>query len=96
MIETLPYPKWLYQPPNPALGIIERALLDCGCHVWVGARMDNQELATAAISCSPDHNQLMTHFNLLLKESLVEPQDELLVIVCERLLDEAERHYLGS
>lgn len=93
MIERLAYPKVLFQPPNPLMGIKERAYLECGCQVWCGMRLDKMEVATGAISCSPEHDDLIRHFNLLLAESTVEPQDEELVVVCERLLEEAVRHY---
>lgn len=92
MIERLEYPKLIFNPPNPGLGVKERALLSCGCHVWIGMRIDNRELATMAASCSPEHDGLIQHFQLLLRESLVEPEDEELVVVCERLLEQAERY----
>jgi hypothetical protein len=94
MIERLPYPKVLFAPPLPLMGVKERALLECGCHVWVGMRVDLRELATAVFSCSPEHLDLIHHFNMLLQESTVEPEDEELVVVCERLLEEAQRHYV--
>ena len=92
MIERLAEGKLIINPPNPMVGVKERALLDCGCHVWVGQRLDNLEVATMACSCSPMHDQLMHHFTMLLAESTVEPFDEELVVVCERLLEQAEQY----
>lgn len=96
MQESYSYPKLLLEPPNPPFGIKERAYLECGCQVFVGKRLDKMETATMAASCSPAHDQLVTHFNMLLAESTVAPTDEPLVDVCERLLDEAARYALGT
>lgn len=94
MIQRFTFPKAIINPPNPSLAVVERAYLECGCQVFVGMRMDNQELATMAASCSPTHDQLVNHFHMLLLESTVEPTDDPLVDVCERLLEQAERHAL--
>lgn len=92
MIERLDEGRLIVNPPNPMLGVSARALLDCGCHVWVGQRLDNMEVATMACSCSPTHDQLVNHFTMLLRSSTVEPFDEPLVEVCERLLEQAEQY----
>lgn len=91
MIEQL-RPSMILNPPNPVIIVKERAYLDCGCQVFVGLRTDNQETATMAASCCPEHDQLVNHFNMLLQESTVDPLDEPLVDVCERLLEQAERY----
>ena len=91
MIERLPYPKILSYPPAPDMGVKERASIECGCHVWVGMRFDNQEVATMAVPCSREHRALMEHFNVLMAESLAEPRDDDLVVVCEELLLAAAR-----
>lgn len=59
----------------------------CGCRVCIGLRMDTREIATVATPCGEEHNQLMTEFQLRMKESLVEPQDRLLVDVIEEMLE---------
>ena len=92
VIEHLPFPKLVIDPPRPVIGVKERALIECGCHVWVGMRMDNREVATLTVPCSPGHSELMHHFNMLLAESTIEPTDDPLVVVCERLLEESVRH----
>lgn len=96
MIERLPFPKVMFDPPNPLMGVKERAFIECGCSIWVGMRLDKQEIATMAVSCSPTHQDLIEHFNMLLSESTVEPTDEELVAVCERLLEETVRHLTPS
>jgi hypothetical protein len=92
MIERLLFPKFILNPPNPSFGVNERAYLECGCQVFVGRRLDNYEVATMAASCSPTHDQLVNHFQMLLAESTVDPSDEPLVDVCERLLEQAEQY----
>lgn len=93
MIEYLEYPKLLISPPAPLMGVKERAVLGCGCCVWVGMRLDKMEAATCAGACGRAHDQLIAHFNLLLAESTVEPTDEELVVVCERLLNQAAQYH---
>jgi hypothetical protein len=94
MIERLDEPKLLINPPNPVLGVKERAYLECGCAVWVGRRWDNLEIATSAGSCSPEHDDLINRFNVLLFDSLASPSDVEVVQVCEMLLEQAEREIL--
>lgn len=96
MIEHLAYPQIIFNPPNPLMGIKERAFIECGCQVWVGMRMDKMETATMFVTCSPAHEDLAHHFNMLLAESTVEPTDDPLVEVCERFLEEAARYALGT
>jgi hypothetical protein len=93
MIERFVLPKFLICPPAPAMGIKERAYLECGCQVFVGVRMDKQEVSTMADPCSAEHESIARHFNMLLAESTVEPTDEELVVVCERLLEQSARAY---
>lgn len=69
----------LSAPGTPRLLVSERARLECGCVCFVGRRVDTREVATAAAACWPAHDSLIQHFNLLLKESLVEPQARPLV-----------------
>lgn len=73
---------------------IECAMLPCKCGVGVGVLIGTDgEPATGAWSCAPEHDQLIAHFNLLLKESLVEPQKRPLVDVVDELLGQAARFY---
>jgi hypothetical protein len=92
MIERLSEGRLILNPPNPMLGVVERAYLECGCSVFVGKRLDNMETATMAASCSKEHDPLINHFQLLMRESLVDPQDKPLVEVCDDLLDQANRY----
>jgi len=93
MIERFQFPKVVICPPVPAIGVKERAYLECGCQVFVGVLMDKQEAATMADPCSAAHRPIARHFNMLLAESTVEPTDEELVVVCERLLEQSARAY---
>lgn len=61
----------------------------CGCTLWVGIRLDNQEAATAAVPCRPGHRRLMERFNLLMGDSLVNPTDRPLIDVVAELLAQA-------
>lgn len=80
----------LTHPGRPTLVVNERAALPCGCSCWIGIRIDTCEPATAVIACDPDlHLTLMQHFNLLLRESLVEPTSRPLVDIAVELLAEA-------
>ena len=94
MIERFAHPQLLVAPPTPLMGVKERAHLECGCQVLVGMRLDKGEIATMAASCGPEHDHLVAHFNLLLAESTVEPEDEELVVVCERLLQQAAKVHI--
>lgn len=80
---------------EPLIMVHESTVLPCGCVVHIGFRLDNGEGASAAIECEAAHWQLMEHFNLLLKESLVAPTRRPLIDVVEDLLGEAERHWEG-
>jgi hypothetical protein len=71
---------------DPIIGLKERAYLDCGCSCWVGLRFDSLEPVSLAEACGTDHDALIQHFNLLLRESLVEPQVRELVDVADDLL----------
>lgn len=60
---------------EPAVVGNEFIEVPCGCRVCIGLRMDTREVATVATPCSEEHLQLMTEFQLRMKESLVEPTD---------------------
>lgn len=97
MKERLSEGKLLLNPPNPMLGVVERAFIECGCEVWVGKRLDNMEVATTAGPCSPEHMPLVLRFNELMLESLESPSSADLVDVCELLLEKAASTFvLGS
>lgn len=100
MIERLESPKLLTvelgRDDHPALMVRERAYLECGCTVWVGQRWDNLEVATSVGSCSRAHEEIPKVFNVLLFDSLEDPEDEDLVVVCERLLKQARLEVLGT
>lgn len=86
-------PRLLTGGGHPPMLVNEGAQLPCKCVVAVGMRTDTKEVASAAIPCSPDHTQLMEHFNLRLRESLVERQDRPLVEVADELLRSSARFY---
>ena len=88
--------KLLSYPNRPPIVVSASASLGCDCTVYVGRRIDTGEVASAACPCCPEHLRLIKHFNLLLKESLVEPGDGALIDVVADLLDEAERHWQGA
>lgn len=91
MIETLDG-KLLINPPHPVIAIRERAYLECECQALVGVRLDNSEVAVAASCCSEEHEPLIRHFHMLLQLSTNEPTGEDLVVVCDRLLEQAEQY----
>lgn len=80
----------------PGMVVNSAAKLGCGCGVYVGLRVDNRELATAAGACSADHAALVNDFNVRLLDSLDDPQARPLVDVCVELLSEAEAEFLAS
>lgn len=95
--QTLDYRMSIITRPGlPKLLIVETALLPCGCGAHVGIRLDKQEPTTGTFQCSEEHRAMMDHFQLLLRESLVEPGPELLIDVLLSLLDEAERNWQGA
>jgi hypothetical protein len=73
-----------------------RARLDCGCCCFVGIRLDTNEVASATGACSVAHEQLVTHFNPLLRESPAEPDARPLVEVCDELLGQAKQYVAGG
>lgn len=89
------------EPGTPLMLIDKSAYLRCGCTVHAGLRLDKEdpatgdyEAATGAVPCSSEHHGLVDHFNLLLRESLVDPQpDVLLIDVVAELLGQAEEHW---
>jgi hypothetical protein len=91
MIERRGTPVILDDGVRPTVAAAWRAMLGCGCAIYVGRRVDNDEVATGAVPCSSEHRRLVNHATLLMRESLTEPSDELLVEVADRLLSEAER-----
>jgi hypothetical protein len=91
MIETLEG-KLLINPPHPVIAVQSRAYLECECQALVGMRLDNMEAAVAASHCSEEHEPLLRHFHMLLRESTVEPTGDELVVVCDRLLAQAEQY----
>lgn len=78
-------------PGNPAKGeptVVGKEFIEvpCGCRVCIGLRMDTREIATVATPCDEEHSQLMTEFQLRMKESLVEPPDTPLAEFIEEML----------
>jgi hypothetical protein len=85
-----PETKILAHPGQPTLLCRRRVTLpSCRCAVWIGIRADNQEAATAAVSCSDLHVGLMTTFNESMVKSLENPTNRDLVDVVQELLGEA-------
>jgi hypothetical protein len=80
---------------EPHLIVFAVAILECGCLCFTAIRADNREVATAPYACEPEHHRLIEHFNLLLRESLVEPTSRKLIDVVDELLMEAERNWRG-
>lgn len=90
-VERFPIAKILVPGgPGPRILTKERAVLDCGCNVVVGLRMDNHEVASSSCACEAKHDALVSDFNERLRASLADPQARPLVDVCAELLDEAE------
>lgn len=70
----------------------QRAVLECGCACYCGLQLGTLESTVLTVPCSDEHRQLTAHFNLLLKESLVEPTTRLLIDVADELLAQAARY----
>lgn len=87
-----PRPLWL--EGMPPLMVDERVSLDCDCTVFIGMRCDRfpVEPTTLASPCASEHLHIVEHFSLLLRESLVAPQNRPLVDVVEDLLGQAEKY----
>lgn len=87
-------PTVLLMAGMPPLIVNARAMRDCGCSVFIGVRTDRMppEPATLAAPCTDEHMPLIEHFDLLFKESLVEPQPRKLVDVVVELLEQAEKY----
>lgn len=85
MIKKTPYTL----PPqegNPALGGIDFAEAPCGCRVFSGFLLDTKEPALGCVPCDESHQELMTRFDLTMKESLVEPTRRPLIEVVDEML----------
>jgi hypothetical protein len=83
---------FLQQAGFPSIGAGERAILSCGCAVYVGQTLAAGETGTTAVPCKPAHLIVCERFELLL-DSYVgsKPTDSpLLVEVAARLLAVAE------
>jgi hypothetical protein len=85
MIKRTPY----MLPPqgeNPALVGMDFAEAPCGCRVFSGFRLDTKEPALGCVPCEDSHQELMTRFDLTMKESLVEPTSRPLIEVVDEML----------
>jgi hypothetical protein len=69
----------------------ERAVLKCGCAIYVGINVANGEAATGAEACCDLHTLITDRANGLLIESTAHPTNRPLVDVCAQLLAQAER-----
>lgn len=78
--------KTLAYPGQPTLVVAGRVTLPCGCAVWIGWRLDNHEVATAAAPHSDDHVEMMIEYNKQFQESLENPTDRPLVDVVSEYL----------
>lgn len=63
-----------------------RAVAPCGCAVYVGKRLDNQEPFIGATACSDRHHGRMGDFLEAFKESLDRPEPTPAVEVADELL----------
>lgn len=86
----------LEQQGIPAIVTQCRAVLGCGCAAYVGRREDNGEPAVGMVACGHDHDRLGTHFQLLMKESLIETTPRMAIEVVADLLAQADRYWEGS
>lgn len=73
-------------PGQPTIVGKEFAEVECGCKVCQGVRTDTQEVATAAIPCGPEHLKMMEEFQMRMRSSLVEPTEDALIDVTDRML----------
>ena len=94
MIVRVPPQLLTVSPGFPTLLVNEVVVLErCGCTVFIGARIDTEEVATAAAACTKEHDALILEFNKRLKESLDDPQERLLGEVIEEVLHETEKAF---
>lgn len=77
-------------PTQPTILYDEWAeVIECGCKVVVGTRMDKREAATVACPCGDEHLPILVHFQAVLVASLDHPQDRPAVEVVRDLLEAA-------
>jgi hypothetical protein len=88
VVQRFPNIKTLSAPGRPTILFTKRAILPCGCFVACGQRQDNGEAASGECPCSQAHLPLMVRFHRALVASLEQPQDRLLVEVCDELLEQ--------
>jgi hypothetical protein len=89
----LDQPAVIMEPPAPAMVTIQRAVVGCGCSIWVGVRLDTLEPATMSVACSEEHDFVVEHATMLLRESTVDPGDDPAVEVAESVLDQTLAFY---
>lgn len=85
----LPHPTILVPGPPPLLSA-EQAVLECGCMVPVGRRMDTGEVAVTAISCCDAHVPHLMRLQGFLIASLENPTDLPVMDVVVDLLGQME------
>lgn len=78
----------------PPFSARERAVVDCGCCVYVGLRMDTDpaELAANAVLCCPPHRPMLQRFAVDLTATLANGTDRLLIGVVDEVLAFATEH----
>lgn len=80
------------RPEDPRVLANGKVQLECGCHVFVGIRLDTNGPATAAAACSMRHRGLIERFTALLAEYPYKPGEaKPLLAHVEELLGEAQQ-----
>ena len=89
MIERGLPPRVTQIPNGPLVLAMSRSVLDCGCCVWEGVRLDTEETCTMAEPCCPEHLPLVRRFNDLMAWSVADggTERDLLDVVDEILAD---------
>jgi hypothetical protein len=73
--------------PGPPLTVAnERAVMPCGCAVYIGLRMDTHEPTLGATACSDAHKGKVHAFLAAYHESLDAPSDRPAVEVADEIL----------
>lgn len=67
----------------------ERALLDCGCSIFVGRRSEDRQVATATQACSEEHQPMVEMAGAILMRITMTPRPRPMVDACVEALNEA-------
>lgn len=83
-------PTPLPSPERHHVTATQRARLSCGCAVWVGKRVPDEQVATVTVPCCNDHRKTIgVRFNEAMRSTLPSQSTEPLIDVVARVLGDA-------